>query len=401
MGDKNRTAGTKTKELINLSVMLFMFAGYALTFMVPKFYGATDRYVGVFVFLCLCVLTINNIDILLLLKKKDRDLIILALLLAVTLINLLLVRSGLGAFFVAADFALIFFLSGHIYFSGKNVIIMTGAYMALLLYWFFIAYPKLFDDYAYYGYNTNTAATFTIYTLLCAFLLTVILAEREDREKGAEYYLKGSAGRLSGLFAVMLMVKGFQLALWHRARGAFIMLAVFMVLWFFIPKKWWRNRVFYYTLWILSTFGSLAFVAVYVMVGATGVNMKLPFFYKEVFSGRDKIWLEFFTLFSKKPLTGIGTNVTIESFFEFNVHNAMYNFLVIDGIIVFAGIIYLIFRFAKRGFDKTAGSPLRHCALVVLLSVFFESFFDVDLIWADYALNLLLLTSITGCNGEV
>ncbi len=401
MGEKNETAGSKTRELINLSVMLVMFVGYALTFMVPKFYGATDRYVGVFVFLCLCVLMINNVDILDLLRKKDRDLIILAALLVITLVNLLLVHSGLGAFFVAADFALIFFLSGHIIFSRKSVIIMAGAYMALLLYWFFIAYPKLFDDYAFYGYNTNTAATFTIYTLLCAFLLTVVLLEREDRLKGADFYLKGSAGRLSGVMAVLLMVKGFQLALWHRARGAFIMLIVFMVLWFLIPKKWWKNKVFYYALWILATFGSLLFVAMYVVVGATGVNMKLPFFYKEVFSGRDKIWLEFFTLFSKKPFTGIGTNVTIESFFEFNVHNAMYNFLVIDGILVFAGIIYLIFRFAKRAYVKINGSLLRHCALAVLLAVFYESFFDVDLIWADYALNLLFLTGITGCNGEV
>ena len=51
---------------------------------------------------------------------------------------------------------------------------------------------------------------------------------------------------------------------------------------------------------------------------AAGVNFKMPFFYKNIFSGRDAIWYEFFTLFIKKPLTGIGTNVTIQSFFEYN-----------------------------------------------------------------------------------
>ncbi len=382
MGKKDGRIGTKARELINLSVMVIMFAGYALTFMVPKFYGATDRYVGVFVFLCLGLLTLNNVDILSLLKKRDRDFIILIVLMTVTLVNLFIVGSGLGAFFVAADFILIFFLSGHIYFPKRSVIIISALYTALLLWWFFIAYPRLFDDYAYYGYNTNTAATFTIYTLLCSFLLTVVLSGKEKTRE------------LSGLLMTILMVKGMQLALWHRARGAFIMLVVFMVLWFLVPKKWWDIKVFYYGIWVLATFGSLLFVAMYVIVGATGVNFRLPFFYKEIFSGRDKIWYEFFTLFIKRPLTGIGTNVTIESFFEFNVHNAMYNFLVIDGIIVFAGIIYFIFRFAKRAYGNASSGKLSFCSLIIILAVFFESYFDVDLIWADYSLNLLFLTSV-------
>ncbi|HAG68834.1 MAG TPA: hypothetical protein DCL38_02545 [Lachnospiraceae bacterium] len=382
--------------------MLIMFTGYALTFMVPRFYGATDRYVGVFVFLCLCALMLNNADIVSLLKQKDKELIMLIALLALTFINLLIVNSGLGAFFVAADFMLIFFISGRIVFPERSIAVMASCYAALLLVWFFIVYPRLFADYAFYGYNTNTAATFTIYSLLCALMLTVILKEREDRRFGREHFLSGPSGRLSGLLMTLFLVKGFQLALWHRARGAFIMLVVFMILWFAVPKKWWEIKGFYYTVWVLATFGSLAFVALYVIVGATGVNFKLPFFYKEIFSGRDKIWYEFFTLFVQKPLTGIGTNVTIESFFEFNVHNAMYNFLVIDGILVFAGIMWLIFRFAGRAFisvrKKESALPL--CALTVLLAVFFESFFDVDLIWADYSLNLLFLTGIVGAAGR-
>ncbi|MBQ7565294.1 MAG: hypothetical protein IJT16_15065 [Lachnospiraceae bacterium] len=414
MGNESEGASLKTKELVNLAVMLIMFVGYSLTFMIPKFYGATDAYVGVFVFVCLAILLFCNADPVSLLRKKDRDFLILSVVLVITLINLFIVRSGLGAFFVAADFLLIFFLSGHIRLSRRSIRILSGCYMALLVVWFFIAYPRLFADYAFYGYNTNTAATFTIYTLLCAFIFAELLYEQGNG---------GTLSVLAGLLMTILMVKGFQLALWHRARGAFIMLSVFVVFWFLVPKGWWRKKGFYRAAWILATFGSLAFVSLYVIVGATGVNFRLPFFYKDVFSGRDKIWYEFFTLFCRKPLTGIGTNVTIESFFEFNVHNAMYNFLVIDGIIVFAGILYMIFRFAGRAYlaialkesrsdsdiqdepsrpvsgsrkapPQTAeGSRLPLLALVILLSVFFESYFDVDLIWADYALNLLFLCS--------
>jgi hypothetical protein len=132
-------------------------------------------------------------------------------------------------------------------------------------------------------------------------------------------------------------------------------------------------------------------VAFYIWLGTTGVNFRMPFFYKNIFSGREAIWLEFWNYFRSKPLTGIGTNVTITSFFEFNVHNAMYNILVIHGLTVFALTVFLMFRrlFALR--DGIASRKVALCALTAVFAVFFESFFDVDLIWTNYTVNLLLL----------
>ncbi|MCR5108914.1 MAG: hypothetical protein K6B28_12230 [Lachnospiraceae bacterium] len=369
----------KGKNLINLIVYGILFTGYSLTFLVPKFYGATDRYVGIFVFFACIVLFFNNLDLIRLIKGKNREFIFILILLLITGINLLIVRSGLGAFFVAADFILIFYLSGYISFNRKYLMILSGMYVLLLLYWFVFAYDRLFADIAYFGYNTNTGATFTIYTLLCAFLFLVILKEKYE---------------IAGLFMTVLMVKGFQLALWHRARGAFVMLIMFTLLYFIVPKKLWAKNGFYKFIWIFATAGSLVFVAFYIILGTTGINFNIPFFYKSLFSGRELIWREFFELFVKKPLTGIGTNVTIESFFEFNVHNAMYNFLVIDGIIVFAGILVLIYERAALYKRSVSLSRVSMCAFCILMAVFIESFFDVDLIWADYALNLLYLVTM-------
>jgi len=142
---------------------------------------------------------------------------------------------------------------------------------------------------------------------------------------------------------------------------------------------------------VFASLGSLLFVAFYTWLGTTGVNFNIPFFYKNMFSGREAIWLEFWNLFTRKPLTGIGTNVTITSFFEFNVHNAMYDILVIHGAIVFAATIVLIFRNLLPLCGKIAKNTVVLCAVVSLFAVFFESFFDVDLIWTDYSLNLLFL----------
>jgi len=347
--------------------------------MVPKFYGATDSYVGVFVFLMCSVLFFNNAGIRELWKTKDKETMILAGIILITGINLLIVDSGKGAFFAASNFALIWYLSDKIVLTRRQVTVFAGLYTLLLFYWLFIAYPKMFSNYETYAYNTNTAATFTVFTMLCSFVLLQRIYETHE---------------IAGLFMVIILLKGIQLVLWHRARGAFIMLVVFIFFNFIVPKKWWGNKKFFGFLCLFATLGSLAFVCLYVLIGQTGVNFQIPFFYKEVFSGRNKIWYEFWTLFVKKPITGIGTNVELESFFEFNVHNAMYNLLVVHGIVVFAGILYFVYKRLYRFRRIIVNNRLALCALSAVFAVFFESYFDVDLIWADYALNLMFLLAV-------
>ena len=169
------------------------------------------------------------------------------------------------------------------------------------------------------------------------------------------------------------------------------MLTVFFVLRFIVPKKLWEKKGFYYTVCALSTLGSFAFVAFYIWLGTRGVNFRMPFFYKEIFSGREAIWLEFWNLFKAKPLTGIGTNVTITSFFEFNVHNAMYNILVIHGIPVLLLMLYIMFGRWKKCQNGISTRRVCACALAAVLAVCFESYFDVDLIWTNYSLNVFFL----------
>ena len=93
-------------------------------------------------------------------------------------------------------------------------------------------------------------------------------------------------------------------------------------------------------------------------------------------------------------LTGIGTNFELKSFFEKNVHNAMYNFLVIHGILVFAGIVYFVCKRLKAFHERIKDNRVILCAMSALMAVFFESWFDVDIIWADYALNLIFLLCV-------
>ena len=364
------------RDVINTLIILCLFVFYTLTFFVPRFYGLTEKYVGVFVFVILAAIALVNVNPIRKIKARDIDFIALFLLVVITAVNILIVDSGLGCFFVMADFALVWYLSSQIKFAKWQIYLFGSLYTLMLIYWFFGVYTWMFADYTSFAMNTNTAATFTMFSMLCVLPFFDALYEKHI---------------IAGLLTTIALVKCFQIALYHRSRGAFIMLGAFMILRFVIPKKLWERKGFYYTVCILATFGSLLFVAFYIWLGTTGVNFRMPFFYKNIFSGREAIWLEFWNYFRSKPLTGIGTNVTITSFFEFNVHNAMYNILVIHGLTVFALTIFLMFRrlFALR--DGIASRKVALCALTAVFAVFFESFFDVDLIWTNYTVNLLLL----------
>ena len=375
------------KNIINMTVIITLFLFYTLKFLVPAFYAVTDKYAGLFVFLCEGLLLLNNYNIIKALKDKDRELIFIALLVLIIGVNLILVKSGFGAFFTAANFALILFSSDKIILTKKQVTVLSGIYLLMLLYWLVILYPSYFGSYyASFALNTNGAATFSTYTALCALIFLQIFYTEENA--------------WVEIPIVLLFVRIIRLALWHRARGAFIILTCFIFL-FYILKGCFVNSKKAYTILIsLASLGSLVFVFFYTMLGKTGFNMELPIFYKNIFSGRENIWYEFFTYFIKKPLTGIGTNLTIESFFEFNVHNAMYDILVIHGVIVFAMTIYLLFKRFLSFREKATDNKIVLVAICVLLSVFFESYIDVDLIWADYSVNLIFLLAVINANYE-
>ncbi len=363
------------RDIVNTLLLFCAFLFYTLTFFVPKFYGLTEKYVGVFIFVIFAALFAVNVRPVEKLKAKDKELIVLILLVAVTGVNILLVDSGYGCFFVMADFALVWYMSANIRFHRWQFFFFGALYTLMLIYWFFGVYTWMFADYTSFAMNTNTAATFTVFSMLCAFVFFDALYEKN---------------RAAGLLITIALVKCFQISLYHRSRGAFIMLTVFFVLRFLIPEKVWERKWFMIAMCLFATLGSLVFVAFYIWLGTTGVNFRMPFFYKNIFSGREAIWLEFWNYFKSRPLTGIGTNVTITSFFEFNVHNAMYNIVVIHGLIVFILMLYIMYTRWQHS-RKMIPDRAAFCALTAVFAVCIESFFDVDLIWTNYSLNLFFL----------
>lgn len=380
-------------KIINLAIFYLMFICYTLKFFYPPFYAMSDKFAGMFVFICEGILILNNYNpfkVLLSKDKNDKDqkieLIIIVLLLIITGVNLIIVKSGFGAFFTASNFILIFYGSNKLNFSKYELRIMSLTYFIMLMFWLIVLYPGYFGSYdSTFPLNTNGAATFSIYTFFCAY---IILDELFEKYK------------FMGVVITIMFVRIIRLDIWHRARGAFIIITLFFVFYYLIPKKWWENKKFVPILTCMATLGSIVFVFFYMWLGSTGFNFTLPIFYKNIFSGRELIWLECLSYFIKSPLTGIGTGITLKTFVEFNVHNAMYDILIVHGIVVFIGALYFIFKRFNTFKEYLTKNKTALLAFCILISVFFESFIDVDLLWADYALNLIFLLGVINSYGK-
>ena len=341
---------------------------YGGTWLFPYFYHITEIYNTSIIFVICAILFFNNIDWWEKLKKRDIELYVLGFTVLLALVNLFLIGSNKGCILIVTDFLLIWYMSNQIHFTGRQMTVLSVFFFAVFFVWF--CYDLAFR------YNSNTGATVTVFTFFCAMIFLGRLSAKRE---------------IYGLLIVLAVIRTINLVLWHLARGAFLALALFLVFYYLLPRKLWEKKYLYRFLCIFATAGSLLFVIIYVTLSQTGFNFEMPFFYKNLFSGREQIWLEIWNMLKNHLLTGIGSGYQLESFFEYNIHNVMYDIMAVHGLPVFAGSLFLILRrlFSMEGLLKK--NAVKVCAASALFAIFLESFIDMDLMWANYSPVLLFL----------
>lgn len=366
----------KRKNIINWIAIAILMIFYAGTWLFPYFYHITEIYNTSIVFAALTLLFFNNIDFVNRLKHGEKELYVLGLACVTALVNLFIIGSNKGCILILTDFLLVWYLGSELKLTARQLEFMCAVFVIVFLVWFGI-------DLAF-SYNSNTGASVTTFTFMCASVYLTRLSQKKE---------------IFGLIMVMCYIRLINLILWHLARGAFMALLLFAFFYYIAPRKWWANKGTFYLLCLVSTLGSLLFVFSYVALAATGVNFQMPFFYKSLFSGREQIWLEIWNMLRTRLLTGIGSGFKLESFFEYNIHNVMYDILAVHGIIVFALALYLILKrmFMMRNvFARAQGESLRLSVLAAggIFAIALESFIDMDLMWADYSPVLLFLLMV-------
>lgn len=368
----NSAENQKVRNLLTWTALIIQMIFYAGTWTIPKFYGVTEKYNSLIIFISLAIVFFANIDILKELRegpKKNPVFYAMGAAIVIAFANLFIIGSNKGCILILANFLLIWYLAPKVDFSGKQLKTLEIFFLIMYISWF------LYDRG--FSYNTNTGATVTVFTLLGAMTALIRLTEKKE---------------IYGFFAVLAVFRAITLVLWHLARGAFIALTLFLIFYFIIPRSFWKNKILYRILCVFVTLGSIAFVAFYVILGSTGFNFKLPFFYKNIFSGREQIWLEVWDILKENILTGIGSGRELKSFVEYNIHNSMYDILAVHGVIVFIlSLVVIVSRLFKMQAELDKADVIKLCAASAVFAIFIESFIDMDLMWADYSPLLLFL----------
>lgn len=372
--EADKTAG-RALNWIPIAIMMVFYGG---TWVSPWFYHVTERYNSLIIFVALALLFFINVDWVRQLKGRDTILIAMLLALGLASVNLFIIDSNKGCILVLADFLLMLYTAPHVR--------LTKPQYRTLAVFFLVMYGIWFVHDMEFSYNTNTGATYTVFTMFAAFIIIAYLAKRKE---------------IYGYLVVLVLLRTGTLVMWHLARGAFSALFFFICFYFFFML--WRPEIHKKTFAFISAFavfGSLLFVWAYVALSKTGYNAQMPIFYKDIFSGREDIWTEVWNMLIEQPLLGIGSGYELKSFFEYNMHNAMYDILIVHGVIVFIISAYLIIRRLTGMRMRVMKSTYTHIAASAVFAIFFESFIDMDLMWADYApvLIFLLVTVYSGAS---
>ena len=375
--NENRSAVRQRLNWIPLVIMMIFFGG---TWIFPMFYHVTERFNSLIIFVCLAVLFFVNVDWTARLRAKDAALIAMAAALLIAAANLFIIGSNKGCILIIADFLLLLYTAPYVRLSD--------AQYRMFAVFFLIMYGVWFLHDMEFSYNTNTGATYTVFSLFAALILLRYFSLRKE---------------ILGYFLVLALLRTGTLVMWHLARGAFSALFFFgcfyLLFLIFDPSM---HRRAYAFLSCFAVFGSLLFVWAYVALSRTGYNMRMPLFYKNIFSGREDIWTEVWGMLVRQPLLGIGSGYELSSFFEYNMHNAMYDILIVHGFVVFAISAFVIIARLVGMRDHIRSGPYALIAGSAVFAIFFESFIDMDLMWADYTPVLLfLLITLYGAGERV
>ncbi|MBR1876778.1 MAG: O-antigen ligase family protein [Lachnospiraceae bacterium] len=366
---ENNEGSGRIRDILSWIPLLILMVFYAGTWSFPYFYHITERYNSLIIFIALALLFFIRVDVIKALKNKDIYLILTAVSLLTATVNLFIIDSNKGCILILADFLLILYMGKEVSLSRVQTGVLSVFFLLMYASWFF--YDRAFS------YNSNTGATYTVFTLFAALILLKRFYEKYE---------------LCGLFIVMAFLRTVTLVFWHLARGAFLALfffAVFYCLFLLFDPS--RYKKLYKFICVFAVFGSLLFVYLYVQLSKTGFNAEMPFFYKNIFSGREQIWSEIWDMLKPRLLTGIGSGYELKSFFEYNIHNAMYDILAVHGILVFAVTAVIMIGRLYQMRDNIRKSPTTLIASSAVFAIFFESFIDMDLMWADYSPVLLFL----------
>ena len=364
----------------------------ASSFVNQEVYAFTVRYASLMIFAVLGLLSLPYLagDI----RDRNPELVLVFLTVVLSLVCAVLSGSGYGAVLIPSDLALICYMTGHLRLSGRSVAYLSFAGACPVILWY---------SHVRWSYNFNMAG---FAFMLMAFFGMIVI---EMTDSGDLIYIKNK-----GFIEAVIFLTGFILSMLYHSRTAMFGMAVFALVWALFnimsTSKW-----LYVLLFVMAAPGAVLFTAAYIRLADIFGNITL--LYKDIFSGRQEIWRELWTAFSGSPVVGIGSSYQLKSFEIFEVHNGMFDILVVHGAVVFVLVLIMLSRSFLRIYGsvkedgserETADRGLHNsnavarislsAAFAMMFTSFFENFFTVPPYSIIFMTFLLIITG--GRGGE-
>lgn len=331
----------------------------AILWLPVSFLSSFLKYDIIIVFILFALQILAFSDIKKIIKFKDKDMNLIIIISVTTLICMLLSKSNPGAFFTVLNFCLLWYLSDKWHWSKMQLMAVTIVLTCIAVRWLLFPIP---------GFNTNGLSAIVTFSM---FSIIAML----------DYFLAGK--KINIPLQICLIILCFMHVWKYKGRGIMLCLIAYVFLRFLIPGTIWISEKAYKVFCYLITLGSIVFVFLYTSVWII-TQSKMNDFYifgKRLFSGREAIWYELWTMFKKQPFIGTGSNITLESWPSVNVHNAMYDVLIINGVFVFLLFVYYLVK-KKINLQKiNLQNPNFITVMSGIFAVYIEGFSDMDLLW--------------------
>ncbi|MBQ7464754.1 MAG: O-antigen ligase family protein [Lachnospiraceae bacterium] len=336
-------------------ILAGLFVYLLLTsFINQRVYDVFGRYASLIVFIVLTMLLVPHVKEMIV--ARDMRVVLAVVTTLITGINLIVIGSNKGAFFIPADLCLIFVSSFYLRLREKTKMFIAAAGGILTVLWY---------SFVRWDYNFNMAGL----TFMLFMMMSVMFLEFMKKEKGYDYLT---------LAQIMMYLTAFIYATLYHSRCAMAGILVFGFA-IVIRRILISDRLLFTILLIIATAGSVLFTMVYVVLGEKGIAGR--FLYKDLFSGRHLIWKELWAAYFAHPVTGIGSSYVLKSFDIFEVHNGLFDILTVHGTVVFFLILILLCTAMNNAHMAKGDRKIKGFAFAAIFAMlaasYFENFFTV------------------------
>lgn len=320
------------------------------------FYEVFVNYLVMIDAVCITLILIHNY------KISKKYLKYLILLFFIASISCMVNGGGIGSLLVLYNFTTLVYISTYLEIHNIRLIkCLAICYVLLMLYWLLWGNLSL--------YNKNTIGIIALLGVCFGAIYSSTLKSRIKR----------------CLFLAFLLLVAYQVENQiSESRTCLICGLLLIVMVYILPVKIFSIKSVYCTICFLLTIGSLIWTRLYVYLYQNSIEISFGMSTKRFFSGREMIWIEMWKQLEEKWIAGVGTGYQMNSIASrgFNVHNSIFNFLVVYGVFVFvlimAIIIYKFYRqYKKVRFRKL---DLSFISMSCVFIIFFHAFSETTLI---------------------